>query len=307
MRFVTFSTRNAGPRVGVVRDDDSVLDLGKLAAADPTALPGWGKDMVDLIAGGGTALSWVKRQVGEPALPPGAVFAKGGYSLLAPIPRPRKNIFCVGLNYRDHVAEHDNKLKEPRPLPKIPVFFTKPPTCVVGPEEDIGWHPATERLDYEIELALIIGPGGKDIPAAKAWDHVWGLTILNDVSARDLQSSHGQWFKGKALDGACPMGPWIVLRSDVPAPEDLDFVCKVNGEVRQKSNTGMMIFDVPAIIESLSAGMTLEAGDVIATGTCSGVGSGFEPPRFLKEGDVVEMTIDAIGTLSNRVRRIGRG
>lgn len=305
MRFVTFRQGAGAPRVGAMLKGDDLLDLGRLAAQDPAADERWGSDMVELIAGAETALAWVRRQVD--ARPAAAVVPAGTYQLLAPIPRPRKNIFCVGLNYRDHVAEHDNKRKEPRPLPTIPVFFSKPPTCVIGPGADIPWHPATDKLDYEIELALIIGPGGKDIPAARAWDHVWGLTILNDVSARDLQSAHGQWFKGKALDGACPLGPWIVHRSSVSAPDNLDFVSTVNGEVRQKSNTGMMIFDVPTIIESLSAGLTLEAGDIIATGTCSGVGSGFEPPRFLKDGELVEMTIDGIGTLANRVRRVTSG
>jgi len=307
LRLTTFRTGTGQPRVGLALADGAMLDLHYLAARDPAADKLWATDMVELIAGGETALAWLKAQAAAtPA--PGAVVAAGAYELLAPIPRPRKNIFCVGLNYRDHVAEHDNKRKEPRALPTIPVFFSKPPTCVIGEGADIPWHPVTDKLDYEIELALVIGPGGKDIPAAEAWQHVWGLTILNDVSARDLQAAHGgQWFKGKGLDGACPLGPWIVHCSAITDPANLDFVSKVNGQVRQKSNTSMMIFDVPTIIESLSAGLTLEAGDIVAMGTCSGVGAGFEPPRFLADGDLVEMTIEQIGTLTNRVRRVARG
>ena len=304
MRFVTFVTpSDSRPRTGVLLDGDSVLDLGALAAGDPAAEAQWGAHLVELIAAGQPALAWVRSQLGVPQAT--VTIAPGGYRLLAPIPRPRKNVFCVGLNYRDHVAEHDRESHPPRPLPTTPVFFTKPPTAVIACDDEIPWHPVTSKLDYEIELGVVIGSAGRDIPAERAWDHIFGYTIINDVSARDLQMGHGgQWFKGKALDGACPMGPALVHRSAVPGADQLDFVCRVNGEVRQQSNTSLMIFDIPTLIESLSAGMTLEPGDVIATGTCSGVGSGFEPPRFLGDGDLVEMTIAKLGTLRNRVRRV---
>jgi 2-keto-4-pentenoate hydratase/2-oxohepta-3-ene-1,7-dioic acid hydratase in catechol pathway len=303
VRFVTFITAAGGPRVGLLVQDGSVLDLAGLAAGDPGAEPVWGHDLVALIESGEAGVAWAQRQLEK--LPSGHLIAAGAYELMAPIPRPRKNVFCVGLNYRDHVAEHDRHNAQPRALPTTPVFFTKPPTTVNSPGADIPWHPATSKLDYEIELALIIGPGGKDIPMERAWDHIFGYTIINDVSARDLQQGHGgQWFKGKALDGACPMGPVVVHRSALPDADKRDFVCKVNGEVRQQSNTSMMIFDIPTLISTLSAGLTLEPGDIIATGTCSGVGSGFVPPRFLQDGDEVEMTIDGIGTLRNRVRRV---
>jgi len=306
MRFVTFvkdTAATGAPCVGLLLDGGSVLDLSGLAAADPSADQSWGTDLVALIEAGERAVEWARRQAASP--PPGALVDANSYRLLAPIPRPRKNVFCVGLNYRDHVAEGNREGAPPRPLPETPIFFTKPPTSVSGPGDDIPWHPVTAKLDYEIELGVVIGPGGKDIPAERVWDHIWGYTIINDVSARDLQQGHGgQWFKGKALDGACPMGPAVVHRSAVPAADDLDFVCRVNGEVRQQSNTGMMIFDIPTLISTLSAGLTLEPGDIIATGTCSGVGSGYKPPRFLGDGDEVEMTIEGIGTLRNRVRRV---
>lgn len=294
-----------GQRVGLLSGQGKVLDLAAAAQRDDRACAEWGLDMVELIAGGEGSLAWLKALA---AAPPGELLVDmSQVRVLAPIPRPRKNVFCVGLNYRDHVAEHDREGAPPRAVPEVPVFFTKPPTAVIGPDDDIPWHPVTSMLDYEIELALVIGPGGKDIRPEDAWKHVWGFTIINDVSARDLQRGHGgQWFKGKALDGACPMGPWIVHASAVGNPADLDFECRVNGETRQRSNTGMMIFDVPALIASLSAGLTLEPGDVIATGTCAGVGSGFVPPRFLKDGDLVEMTIEGIGTLRNRVRKTGK-
>jgi len=300
LKLVTFLRKDGGQRVGLMAGDSRAIDLAAAALRDRRP-HGWGDDMVQLVAGGEEAVSWLLGLASDQ--PSELLVSLSDVRVLAPIPRPRKNVFCVGLNYRDHVQEHDSS----RPLPEVPIFFTKPPTSVIGPEVDIPWHPVTTQLDYEIELAVVIGPGGKDIKAVDAWDHVWGYTILNDVSARDLQRGHGgQWFKGKALDGACPMGPWLVHKSGVRDPADLDFVCKVSGEVRQKSNTSMMIFDVPALIESLSAGLTLEPGDIIATGTCSGVGHGWDPPRFLKDGDLVEMTIEGLGTLRNSVKRLAR-
>lgn len=291
-------------QVGMLVGDDKVLNLGAAAERDEDRVSiGWGFDMVELIAGGEEALAWLRELAASP--PEDLLDDLAEVQLLAPIAQPRKNVFCVGLNYRDHVAEHDREGATPRALPQVPVFFTKPPTAVIGPGEDIPWHPVTLMLDYEIELALVIGPGGKDIKPENAWNHIWGYTIINDVSARDLQRGHGgQWFKGKALDGSCPMGPWIVHSSAVSNPADLDFESRVSGETRQKSNTSLMIFDIPTIIASLSAGLTLEPGDVIATGTCSGVGAGFDPPRFLKDGDVVELTIEGIGTLRNRVSKV---
>ena len=218
----------------------------------------------------------------------------------APIPRPRKNAVCLGLNYADHVAEGGRARQQERPLPQHPIYFTKPSTAVTGPYGDIVYPRATERLDYEVELAVVIGKEGKYIPEDEAYGHIAGYTAFNDVSARDLQSRHGQWYKGKSCDTFAPMGPYLVTSDEVGDPMDLDLWLKVNGETRQSSSTRNMIFDVRRIVSNLSEGMTLEVGDIIATGTPSGVGYA-HPSGLLKVGDVVETWIEKIGTMRNRV------
>lgn len=226
-------------------------------------------------------------------------------TLTAPIPRPRRNVFCIGRNYAEHAAEFAKSgydaTSGASAHPDAAVFFTKPPSTVIGHGEVVDPHlKVTSELDYEAELGVIIGQGGRGISRADALSHVWGYTIINDVTARDLQKRHKQWFLGKSLDTFCPMGPWAVTADEVgDAP--LDLRCTVNGEERQRASTADLIFDIPAIIETLSAGITLEPGDVIATGTPKGVGIGFEPPKFLRPGDVVEITIGKIGTLRNQV------
>ena len=220
----------------------------------------------------------------------------------APLPRPRKNVFCLGLNYKSHAMESAAAFGRETKLPTVPVFFTKPPTTVNGPFDAIPWNPAvTEQVDYEAELGVIVGIEGKNIPRARALDHVFGYTVINDVSARDLQRRHLQWFKGKSLDGFCPMGPVVVTADEFGDPQNKTLSLRVNGDRRQHANTADMLFPVDIIIESLSAGMTIEAGDVIATGTPEGVGFGRTPPEFLKDGDVVETEIEGIGVLRNRV------
>jgi 2-keto-4-pentenoate hydratase/2-oxohepta-3-ene-1,7-dioic acid hydratase in catechol pathway len=183
------------------------------------------------------------------------------------------------------------------------VFFTKATTAVAGPHADIPFDAnVSTQMDWEVELGVVIGKAGKNIPRDRAFEHVFGYTVINDVSARDIQNSHGgQFFKGKSLDGACPMGPWIVTRDEIPDPHALPLRCRVNGVVKQESNTSDFIFDIPALIEWLSKGMTLLPGDVIATGTPSGVGFARTPPEFLKPGDVVECEVEGIGTIRNRV------
>lgn len=218
----------------------------------------------------------------------------------APVPRPRKNVVCLGLNYADHIAEGGRARQQERPLPQHPIYFTKPPTAVTGPYDDIVYPRATERLDYEVELAVVIGKEGKYIPEDEAYFHIAGYTVFNDVSARDLQNRHGQWYKGKSCDTFAPMGPYLVTSGEVGDPMDLDLWLKVNGETRQSSNTSNMIFDVRKIVSNLSEGMTLEVGDIIATGTPSGVGYA-HPSGLLKVGDVVETWIEKIGTMRNRV------
>jgi 2-keto-4-pentenoate hydratase/2-oxohepta-3-ene-1,7-dioic acid hydratase in catechol pathway len=213
--------------------------------------------------------------------------------LLAPVPRPRKNIFCMGRNYAEHAAERGAA------PPERPVFFTKAPTTVIGPGAAIVHHAATQALDYEVELAVVVGRSGRDIAREDALRHVFGYTVLNDVTARDLQKAHQQWFKGKSLDTFCPMGPVLVTADEIPDPQALGIRLRVNGETRQEATTGQMIFDVATLLAVLSEGLTLEPGDILATGTPSGVGAA--TGAYLKPGDLVEAEIDGIGCLTNRV------
>lgn len=223
--------------------------------------------------------------------------------LLAPIPHPVRNVFCVGRNYRAHIVEGNiAKGLDPNTFPEHIEFFTKATTAVIGHEATIpSYQGLTKMLDYEAELAIVIGDGGSDISPENAMDAVFGYTIVNDVTARDLQRRHGQWFKGKSLDRTCPMGPWVAHKSVLTQPNSLSIRLWVNGELRQDSNTADMIFDVPEVISQLSAGLTLLPGDVIATGTPSGVGYAMQPPRPLQDGDVVAIEIEGIGRLENTV------
>jgi len=216
--------------------------------------------------------------------------------LLAPIPRPGK-ILCLGLNYKDHAKESGHA------LPKEPVVFTKAPTTVIGPGDAIQIPRATKEVDYEVELAFVVGRECKETPVEAAYDYVAGYTILNDVSGRDyqLKKDGGQWHLGKSFDTFCPMGPWIVTRDEIPNPHRLDIRLRLNGKTMQHSNTRQLQFKVDAILEYLSRVFTLEPGDVIATGTPSGVGFVREPPRFLRRGDVVRLDIEKIGRLENPV------
>jgi len=216
--------------------------------------------------------------------------------LAAPIPKTRKNIVCLGLNYAEHVKEGGSD----RDLPPHPIFFTKPPTAITGPYDPVVYGRAVTRLDYEVELAFVIGAKGKYIPKEEALDHVAGYMVFQDISERTLQRQHQQWYRGKSLDTFAPMGPYLVTRDEVPDPQALDIWCKVNGSARQQSNTRNMIFDVRTIISTLSDGITLEPGDVFATGTPSGVGAS-HPLGLLKVGDVVESSVEGLGTLRNKV------
>lgn len=218
--------------------------------------------------------------------------------LLAPIPKPSKNIFCVGKNYAEHAIEMGSK----DDIPEHIMVFTKAPTTVIGHNETVLNHQnITEQLDYEGELAIIIGKKGRGIRKEEALEYVFGYTIINDITARDLQTRHKQFFIGKSLDTTCPMGPWIVHSSSINHPNKLDIQTMVNGEIRQKSNTENFIFSIEEIISVLSQGMTLEPGDIIATGTPAGVGKGFKPPRFLKPGDTIEINVEQLGTLYNKI------
>jgi 2-keto-4-pentenoate hydratase/2-oxohepta-3-ene-1,7-dioic acid hydratase in catechol pathway len=225
--------------------------------------------------------------------------------LLAPIPTPRRNIMCVGKNYSEHAREFARSGYEAgavagKDIDDFPALFSKLPSSVTAHGREIELHPAiTQKVDYEAELAVIIGKGGRGISKADAYSHIWGYTIVNDVTARDLQKNHKQWFLGKSLDTFAPMGPFAVTADEID-PENTLVQCHVNGELRQDANTRDLIFDIPTLIETLSAGITLQPGDIIATGTPAGVGIGLNPPVFLKSGDVVSVSIDGIGTLENR-------
>ena len=291
MRLATVET--GGRRTcAAVRDDGRMVDL---APVDPAA-----GDMISLIAGWETLGPKVAAHVaGAAPMPEGA-------RMLAPIPQPRKNVFCVGRNYAEHIAEGARAQNITLTATEVPVFFTKPPTAVVGPEDNALIFPRLSgKFDYEVELAVIIGKPGRDIPKDRAMEHVFGYTILNDVTARDVQRRHGgQWFKGKGLDGSGPTGPWIVTADTLPGVADTGIRLSVNGEPRQEGRTSAMIFDIPTLIASLSEGLTLEPGDIIATGTPSGVGYAMEPPRFLADGDTITCEIDGIGRLTNVVRAV---
>jgi 2-keto-4-pentenoate hydratase/2-oxohepta-3-ene-1,7-dioic acid hydratase in catechol pathway len=282
MRLLTFSARRGAPaKVGVLVDGN--------VYALPFA------SMIELIEAGRKAVKIPKK--GKP-------LKLSSVQVLAPIPRPRKNVFCVGWNYVEHFEEGARMRVGPvQELPAHPTFFTKAPTAVNGPYDRIPLHPGvTGKVDWEVELGVVIGRRGTGIREADALKHVFGYTVINDVSARDVQRKHGQqWMKGKSLDGHCPMGPWIVTADEVGDWADLSVITRVNGVVKQNSNTKYMHFKVPRIIAELSAGLTLEPGDIISTGTPAGVGHARTPPEFLKAGDILETEVSGIGILKNRI------
>jgi 2-keto-4-pentenoate hydratase/2-oxohepta-3-ene-1,7-dioic acid hydratase in catechol pathway len=220
----------------------------------------------------------------------------------SPLPHLRRNVFCIGKNYADHAAEMADKMGISADLPKYPIVFSKATHTLIGPLDEIPLHTGvTEMIDYEGELALVIGKSGVNITKQDAWSHIFGFAGYNDVSARDLQKRHTQWHIGKCLDGFGPMGPAITPTYGLPINDQLRLTCKVNGELRQDATLSQLIFDIPTIIATLSAGITLKVGDVIATGTPAGVGMGFTPMRFLAPGDEVEVALDGILPLTNRL------
>ncbi|MBF6600255.1 MAG: fumarylacetoacetate hydrolase family protein [Dehalococcoidia bacterium] len=315
MRLATYIERGetqpgapapASQHVGLIVDGD-VVDIAAAARAlDLGDLPG---DMLAFIAEGDRALASAREVARRfPELlaatsdlqppPPPAIRPLASVRLIAPIPAPRRNVVCVGLNYAEHVAESQSVAGAA--LPEYPVFFSKPPSCVIGPDDVIPWHPhVSTAIDWEVELAVVIGRGGRDITEEQALEHVFGYTVANDVTARDLQARHGQWYKGKGLDGFCPLGPLIVTADEIPDPQRLDLCLRVNGIEKQRSNTRFHIFPVARLIAAWSAGMTLTPGDVLLTGTPSGTGIGRTPPEFLRPGDVVEAEVSGIGVLRN--------
>ena len=286
MKFVCY--RDGGKELLGLVEDDMVR-----------ALDGYRGDLVGLIEQF-DSLKFSLRPKGEP-------IPITELELLAPIPQPRRNIFCVGKNYQEHAREfagsgYEAGAKKGAEIDEFPAVFTKPASTIIASGKEVDLHAdITASVDYEIELSLIIGKRGKNIAIERAYEHIWGYTIINDVTARDRQKQHKQWFLGKSLDTFCPMGPWAVTADEIE-PENLDLETRVNGEMRQSANTRDLIFSIPSLIATISAGLTLMPGDIIATGTPAGVGIGFNPPKFLLSGDVVEMSITGLGTLTNTFR-----
>ena len=307
MRFVTYSRKNQ-QRIGLIGPQEQIIDLAEvnrryLKGGNQTFLA----SMQAFIDAGPKAVAVARKAekyvAGKTAdeqkklVGAGALVKPNQAKILAPIPNPKKNVVMLGINYREHVDEGARARELEIKYPEWPVFFTKPATSVIGNLGKVVNHKVTTKLDWEVELAVVIGKKGRDIPKEKAYDYVFGYTVCLDMTARELQRQHGQWFKGKSLDTFCPMGPWIVHKSALPDPQQVRLICRVNGEVMQDGNTRDMIFDIPTTIESLSAGLTLEPGDMISTGTPSGVGFARVPPVFLKPRDKVEGEVEGIGIL----------
>ena len=295
MKLATFSPLPSGnPRPGLVLDGKRIVDIpAALGAAEDTAT------MLGIVRAGASMLDRLRALE---ANSPVATFALADVKLHAPIPRPVKNVFCVGWNYLEHFDEGAKKLQDNRELPKYPVFFSKATTAVTGPFDTVPFDASiSTSLDWEVELGVVIGTGGKNIGEGDAMRHVFGYTVINDVSWRDLQRRHGgQWHKGKSLDGTCPMGPWIVTADSID-PNNLRVTCRVNGVTKQDSSTKFLYFKLPRLIAELSLGMTLEAGDILSTGTPEGVGFARTPPEFMKPGDLLETEIEGIGVMRNPI------
>ncbi len=280
MRFISF-TANGEPRFGILDGDDAkafpqrISSLEAYLALEPEA----------------------RRTLVDEA----EAFPFASVVLHAPV-RPRKNVFCVGKNYMDHAEEIARATGVGFKPQSVPIFFTKAPTSIADPDAVLALSPdVSSQYDWEAELAVVIGTRCRDVSEADAYSVIFGYTCLNDVSARDLQRSHQQFFKGKSLDDTCPIGPWIVSADEIPDPQNLKIALRIDGVTKQSSNTDKMIFDIGAIVASLSRGMTLEPGDVIATGTPDGVGMARTPPEFLRDGQTMEVEIEKIGVLRNRV------
>jgi len=300
MRLVTYRADiSAAARLGALVDN-TVIDLDLLAARSNGFLP---SSMLEFIDMGPAALRTTRTLVetSEGGWPEGTAWPVQNVKLLAPIPRPRKNIFGIGLNYVEHVAESARTLDASKDLPKQPVIFSKPPTTVIGPGDAIEHNAAlTQQLDWEVELAVIIGTRAKRVTEADALQYVFGYSVMIDMSARDCRRA-GQWIYSKGQDTYAPFGPCIVTADEIPDPQTLDLRLSVNGNMKQNSNTRHMLFSVAALIADISVGITLEPGDIIATGTPSGVGAGRNPQEWLWPGDVVQASVQEIGTLRHPV------
>jgi 2-keto-4-pentenoate hydratase/2-oxohepta-3-ene-1,7-dioic acid hydratase in catechol pathway len=292
MKFITF-LHNGSHRVGII--DPEQVTVWPIA----DLVPDFTEDLLDLVRG----FDDIKKFL----TPTDDGIPLNDVSICAPIPRPEHNILCVGKNYLEHSKDFQaigfDQSSGPTSgdAPEAPIIFTKAPSSVIATGEPVYWSPGvTQQVDYEAELGVIIGTAGRGIRRADAYSHVWGYMIINDVTARDLQKNHKQWFLGKSQDSFCPMGPWVATADEVD-PENLELRCWINDELRQSANTRDLIFDIPTLIETISADITLQPGDIISTGTPSGVGIGFDPPKFLKPGDEMRITIDGLGELCNQI------
>jgi len=304
MRLVTYrATVETEARLGAL-SGDLVIDLQRLGAAKGVVLPATMLEFIDL---GPQAVATANGLVEDASglFPVGTAMPLSNVRLLAPIPRPRKNIFGIGLNYTEHVAESAKTLDTSADLPKQPVIFSKPPTTVIGPDEPI-LHDATitQQLDWEVELAAIMGRTAKRVSREDALSYVFGYTVLIDMSARDCRRA-GQWIYSKGQDSYAPMGPVVVTADEIPDPQTLDLWLTVNGVEKQRSNTAYMLFKVDELIADISRGITLEPGDIIATGTPAGVGAGRDPQEWVWPGDVIVATVEGIGTLRHPVVKAG--
>ncbi len=302
VQFITYQF-NGNRDIGILSNDQNEvipLQVAEQFYCNSATLP---NTMLEFIDQGDAAVNTV-RKIQSRMSADGPKMLVREVRILAPIPQPRKNIFCVGKNYVAHVMERATTQDVNLAVPKVPVIFSKPPTCVVGFGDIVKNHRhITCQLDYEVELAVVIGKKASRVSKEDAYDYVFGYTIMNDVSARDLQKAHSQWIMGKGADTFAPLGPCIVYKSDIPNPHDLAIKSTINGEIRQNANTQEMVFDIPTLIATLSAVVTLEPGDIIATGTPAGVGAGFNPPKFLQPGDEMRLEIEKIGILVNRIEK----
>lgn len=302
MKLLTYKTNDTEPRLGFIHNN-RVIDMEDFGDISNFPLP---NDMLELIDMGFEIIAEITELVAET---PENFFDEIAYELnevtfLAPIEKPRKNIIGIGLNYTEHVAESARTLDTTGKLPTKPIIFSKPPTTVTATNTEILKNTKlTEQLDWEVELAVVIGKKGKYVPKAEAIDYVFGYTVINDISARDCRRE-GQWIVSKGQDTFAPMGPILVTKDEIVNPHNLNLSLKVNGVEKQNSNTKFLLFNINDLIEDLSIVFTLEPGDIIATGTPAGVGAGRNPQEWLYNGDVVEATVEGIGTIVNTVKEI---
>ena len=302
MKLLTYKTKDTEPRLGFLHNN-LIIDMEDFGEISNFPLP---IDMLDLIDLGFEIIEEITEMMKETRE---IDFEQIGYTfdeveILAPIQRPRKNIIGIGLNYTEHVAESARTLDTTGKLPQKPIIFSKPPTAVTGPNTEILLNPKlTQQLDWEVELAVVIGDYGKYVPKEKALDYVFGYTVINDISARDCRRE-GQWIVSKGQDTFAPMGPYLVTKDEIPNPHNLNLSLKLNGVEKQNSNTKYLLFNINDLIEDLSTVFTLEPGDIIATGTPAGVGAGRNPQEWMWDGDVVEATVEGIGTIVNTVKEI---